>query len=271
MGEYETGDPQVDLGAGGGYDGSSSSGQAEGTSGNPAWTNLLSVLPEDLHEKVTPVLSQWDKQVQQRFETVQSEWNDWKPFKEQYKPEDVKWGLSLAQSLAQSPKETYEAIGEYLKTSLGIDPFASSPNPSGQGQQEPSTSAAEDPYALKFQEVQQQLDLVARAVLAKEQKDSVAAAEAQLDVELKAAKDKYGEYDEKFVLARLQAGDSVEGAVKAYTEIAEQAAKRARPKFSFLGSGGGVPATPVDPRKMTESARNKLAVEMLMAARGEMD
>lgn len=258
---------QLDLGAGTGYD--AGSGTDGGTGGNPSWGELLSALPDEYHEKVTPVLSKWDQGVQQRFEKVQSEWEPWKKYRDTYKPEEVEWGLSLAQSLANDPKATHEAIGEYIKNTLGIDVTAPSANPSGQGQQEPTDT--QDPNALALAQYKQQLDLVSRAVLAKEQKDQEAAAEIQLDRELTAAKTKYGEYDERFVLARLQAGDSVDQAVQAYHSIAEQAAKNARPRFQFLGAGGGVPATPIDTRKMTDTDRNKLALEMLMAARSEMD
>lgn len=261
------GDDQLDLGAGTGYD--AGSGSDGGSGNNPAWGELLSALPEEYHDKVTPHLSKWDQGVQQRFESVQSEWAPWKKYKDTYKPEEVEWGLSLAQSLANDPAATYQAIGEYMKNTLGIDVSASSANPSGQGQQEPTD--VQDPNSLALAQYKQQLDLVSRAVLAKEQKDQEAAAEAQLDRELTDAKTKYGDYDEKFVLARLQAGDTVDSAVQAYHSIAEQAAKNARPRFQFLGAGGGVPATPIDTRKMTDTDRNKLALEMLMAARSEMD
>jgi hypothetical protein len=261
-------DDQLDLSAGTGYD--AGSGSEGATGGNPAWGELLSALPQEYHEKVTPVLTKWDQGVQKRFETVQSEWEPWKKYKDTYKPEEIDWGLSLAQSLANDPKATYEAIGEYLKNTVGVDVSSSSTaNPSGQGQQEPT--AVPDPVAQELATYKQQLDLVSRAILAKEQQDREAAAERQLDLELNAAKDKYGEYDERFVLARLQAGDSVDQAVQAYHAIAEEAAKRARPRFQFLGAGGGVPATPIDTRKMSDKDRNQLALEYLQAARAEMD
>src|SRR5213592_3195837 len=91
-----------------GYDGASDAGQqgSDNQGGlNPAWTDLLNELPQELHSKVTPVLQTWDKGVQDRFNKVHSEYEPWKTItKSGVDPETAQFALNLLNSVNNQPE-----------------------------------------------------------------------------------------------------------------------------------------------------------------------
>src|SRR6187399_3584926 len=123
-----------------GYDG----GQAQGTGNNPAWNKFLEVVPQDLHEKVTPLLQKWDSGVQDRFNKVHSEYEPWKGLKESgVDPELAQFGVNLVSALQNDPQMVFKALQEHYGFNTPTPPADNS----GQGQSEPSP---EDQYNSRF-------------------------------------------------------------------------------------------------------------------------
>lgn len=245
--------------------------EPEGSSerGNPAWNDFLSVIPEELHEKVTPVLQKWDQGVNDRFNKVHSEWEDWKPIREQYSVKDVQWGTQLAQALAADPKRTWESIAEHY----GFN----SPS-SGQGQGEPQNgnvaSENEDPYSPRLSELENRLEMVSKALLAKHQAEELQAADRQIELELKAAREKHGDFDPEYVTALMTTGMSADAAAAKYRTLVETTAKQFKPPLpSFLGGGGGTAPgnQSPDPRKMNSTERSKYVVDLLNSYKAQND
>jgi len=250
-----------DLGSGS-Y--TSGDGQTEGTGQvNPSWSEFFSVVPQEYHEKVTPVLKSWEDRRAEELTKVQSEWEDWKQFKDKrFTPEDVNWGLTLAQSLAQDPRKLWETVGSHYN-------FTSTPD---SDEDSADSTADADPYALKFKEFESKLDQVAQAIVASHRTDQLKQAEMELDKELNAARNKHGDFDEEYVVTMMQTGMTADNAAAKYKALVESAAKQFKPPPPMMlgGGGGGVPGSgQPDPRKMTPQERRKLTVDILNAANAQ--
>lgn len=84
--------------------------------GNPAWKPILDVLPESLHGIVTPVLQEWDKGVQQRFQEIRSEYSELEPYKKfveaNIDPGYAEQAIILADQLQREPAKIVTQINE---------------------------------------------------------------------------------------------------------------------------------------------------------------
>jgi len=247
------------FGAGDSGQGDYTGGQGEGQQGiNPAWNDLLGVVPQELHSQVTPHLQNWDRNVQQRFEKVQSEYEPWKPvIGSGFNPEDAQFALNLLNALQSNPRDVYDRLGEYYK-------FNNPDGLQGQGQGEPPTE--DNPYAKDIAELRQQNQQLAELMYQQRQAEMAQQADSQLDAELSALKQKYGDYNEKFVVAQMMAGTSAEEAVQQYFAWRDQELQRNIPKPLILGAGGSVPNGGIDPRKLDDKGTKSLIVDMLKAA-----
>src|SRR6185503_19536475 len=140
---------------------------------NPAWQPLMEVIPTQFASQVTPILQQWDKGVQDRFQTVQSTYAPYKDFVDQgVKPEEIQAARALMQALEADPRSFYDRMGQYYAEQWGLD--------QGQGSDD-----ADDDYSLDdlddgqdsfnpennpyFQKLQEQQDLLTQAVTAQYQ------------------------------------------------------------------------------------------------------
>lgn len=228
-----------------------------GSNGNPAWNEFLEAVPQEFHNKVTPVLEKWDKGVQERFQKVHSEYEPWKPIlKTGVDPETTQFALNLLNTLNDNPELVHKAIGDYYK--LGDKA------PVEQGQVEPVDQ--DDPYKAKFEQLEQQANTMAQILLKQREEQVNAQADAELDQELAKLRKTYGEFDEEYILAKMTNGHSAEDAVKSYYQAVERMAKSKMPRPLIMGGGGGVPGQNVDPRKLSDSGTKNLVVEMLKAA-----
>jgi hypothetical protein len=93
-----------------------------------------------------------------------------------------------------------------------------------------------------------------------------------LILNLKGAEDKCkqltgGRYDERYILARLQLGDSTEDAIQSFVDIVGKAEAVKPPAPAILPSGGGVPSSAINVNKLTDAERKQLVVNSLMASR----
>lgn len=233
---------------------------------NPAWNEFIEAIPEDLREQVqpaiTPVLQKWDQNVQKRFE-------QYKPF-EKYKdvdPQVIDYSLNLFNSLNtnEGALQVWEQLGKYLESEGLL------------GQEEDEEEEEEVdwdsiPPALRKQieQLQGGFSTLAEYQIAQEQARREAEEDALLDKELKQLREKYGDYDEEWVLAKMINGMDAEDAVKAYHEWLDktlQERNRPQPNFRPLGSGsGGFPTgnPGFDPKKASSREVKDLVAQMLM-------
>ncbi len=261
------------LGDDTGYTGeqSTTGGQEQGQQQpgiNPAWNDFLKDVPQDLHPKVIPHLQEWDKKVNTRFETIQSQIKPWESVtKSGMTPDEVMYSAQLLDALNKNPRMVYDAIGSYYEYAKD----ASNQGVSGQGPTvEPQNT--DDPYAPKFTAFEQQInelkhqnDLLARAQQVQIEQRLQQQADVALDSELKSLKARYGDYDENYVLALMSNGASGDDAVKAYQGLAQKLGGGSAPRPLILGGGsGGIPGNnSVDVRKASDQDVKGLVASML--------
>lgn len=230
---------------------------------NPAWESVLSVLPAEFHPLVTPEFQKWDQSAQQRIESVNQQFEPFKPFTEAgIKPQDLEQGLQLMARLNEDPKGFYEALTEAY----------------GFGGEIESEEEGDEEEAPNFQDprvdqLQQNLDLVAQTILSQQQEKANEQASRELDAELTSLRQKHGDFDERYVLSLAAVNDGVtlEQAVESYKQLVDNVLQKNPRQFAptVLGnsSGGtGLPSQAIDPTKLDGKATRNLVAEMLKAA-----
>jgi hypothetical protein len=235
-------------------------GQGDASGINPAWNDVLSAVPEDVHSQITPHLRNWD----QNFQRVQSDFAPYKEFKEaNISPDQIRMGMGIMQALEQNPKQVYELLQQQFN--FGEEP--------GQGETEnaPTDDLDNLPDSVKEQlglipELQKQLDTVMQWAVTQQSASSEAQEDEALDNLISGLKSQHGEFDERYVLSLMQAGVDPQDAIKEYHSFVEKVSSDAqRPRApKILGSGGIVPGEQaLDPRKMTPQDTKSLVAQML--------
>lgn len=238
----------------------------DGPKVNPAWNNLLEKLPAGLHGLVIPELQSWDKNFQEKTTEVQSRYAPYQSLLDNnVPPEQVENALRTMQMLQQDPRKFYEELGKFYEAEWG------------QGQEGQVTAPEEETFTLgeddfditkhpKFQELMQNQQVMAQYLQQQIEAEQQAAADKQIETDLKNLTEKYGEFDEEWVLAlTMQKNQSLEDSVKAYHEFvtkvrtAPRAGDSAPPVFSPTG---GVPSTHTDPRNMNRKDTRNLVAQL---------
>lgn len=229
---------------------------------NPAWDDVLGLIPESLHASITPHFQKWDSAAQSRIETVNEsmkQFENYKPFVEHgIEPSELEQGLRLMYEINNNPRSVYDALAKAYNYQAAVEAAAN--------EGEETSQLTDDP---RFSKLQEGIELVSKIVLADQQAKQDATADIQLDRELKALQDKYGEYDEDFVLAKMQSGFSGEQAVEAFMSL-KSSFQQSRPFApNILGGGSpgaGLPSNAIDPTKLSSKDTRNLVAEMLAAA-----
>lgn len=232
---------------------------------NPAWNDVLSVLPEQFHSVVTPHFQQWDQAAQKRIEQANqsvSQFEPFKPFLENgISPEDLEQGLQLMYQINQDPKAVYEALGQaYNLTPAQVEAVIE-----GEGEEEEEPQNFQDP---RYDQLQQGLDLVAQTLLQQEQQKISAQADVELDAELNSLREKFGTFDERYVLSLVANGATMEEAATAYQSLTQNILQQNPRPFapSVMGNSGGgtgLPSQAIDPRTLGDKERRALVAQML--------
>jgi hypothetical protein len=243
--------------------------EGEQSQGNPNWNEFYSVLPQELHSQVTPLLEKWDKGVQERFQKVHSDYEPWQPIvKSGVDPQTVQFGLNLINAIENDPYTVYSALQEHYKT----DPrFAPTGNANGtkpeQGQVEPTDN---DPYQRDISELKRQQQVMAQVIVSAREKELEAQQDAALDKELSDAEAKYGKFDQRYVLALMQNGMSANDAVQQFQQFVTNEAKKYAAKPLIMGTGSGIPTqNGLNPKNMDDAGRRNLALQILKAHAAE--
>lgn len=236
--------------------------------GNPAWNDVLSIIPQEFHSQVTPHFSNWDKGVQEKIQKVHSDYQAYKayePFVQNNIPyEEVTQGYGLLRAIYENPQKVIEAI----RQSFNLEPEVIE-----QGESEDvgdEQYANLPPHIMQQLQRQEQMMTTMGQILAKQREQELAAVEAKkLDNVINGLKKEHGDFNEEVVLSlAMQMNGDVVKAHKAYTDmITSELAKRSAPKAPRLISpGGSAPDNAIDPRKLNGRQTTDLVVEMLKAA-----
>lgn len=83
---------------------------------NPAWQGLLDKLPQEFHSLILPDLKAWDQGVQQKFQEIHSQYDDYKAYevfvKKNIDPEYIEQAVTLADRLQADPKGLMAQVNE---------------------------------------------------------------------------------------------------------------------------------------------------------------
>lgn len=242
---------------GGNPDGGGASGP------NPAWNDVLGVIPKEYHDAVTPHFQKWDQSAQQRIEQANSQvqaFEAYQPFLEHgIDPQELENGLRLMYEINNNPKSVWDALGKaYSLTETGEEP----------GEGEGAEGNFQDP---RFDQLQQGIELVSKIVLEDQQSKASAKADAELEAELGALRQKYGDFDEGYVLAMMQNEMPGDAAVQAFqsfrNSLLQNNPRPFAPNVMGNSAGGmGYPSQQVDPTKLSGKDTRNMVVEMLRAA-----
>lgn len=242
--------------------------QAQGNNGfNPAFTPLLNDIPQDLHSKVLPHLQEWDKGVAAKLNKVQQGYEPWKPIIDMgVTPENVQIGLNLINLLEQQPETLYRALVDYYH--FGDQQQQGAP---GQGQntgnQQQQQQQEEDPYAQKYNQLEQGFNTLANHVLSQNKQQEQARADQALDTEIQAARKQYGDvFDEEWIIAKCMANDklTIADAAKMYSEWYQKQAAKFGARPLIMGAGGnGLPQQNVDVTKLSPKDTRSLVAQMI--------
>lgn len=245
------------------YDGNQTGGEGQQGSeqGNPAWGEFLNVVPQELHHQITPILKKWDDGVQERFSKVQSDYAGYKAFKDSgIDPAVLQQGYQIHQALQSDPKRVFEAlVGAYPDLLEGLQ----QQNQSGQGQQEPT---AEDLLQKRLDAMDAQQRQIAEVMIAQHRAEEVARADAALDAEFADMRKKYGDFNDEWVLSKLQVNPkmTVEAAVQAYQQFESGIRAKYAPKPLFIGGGSsGLPGSAPDVTKLSDKDTTNYVAEIL--------
>lgn len=94
--------------------------EAGGDTGvNPAWDTLKEKLPKEFHNQIDPILAEWDKGVQQKFQQNAEElrkYEAWKEFVDSgADPQQLRVASQMAQNLNTDPVTFYNNLASMLR------------------------------------------------------------------------------------------------------------------------------------------------------------
>lgn len=244
---------------------------------NPAWADFLGGFPESMHPMVKEHLSKWDEGINQRIQSVHSEYADFKPYRDAgITPDVLNQAYGIYQAVNDDPRKVWEALNE----AYGFNAQGGSPsvNPQ-QGQVNPQPNQPTgDEYGIgeggqlnpEVERLKAMTENMAQILIKQEEERRVAAEDAQLSQHLKAAHDKFGNFDETFVLSYVQMGKSMEDAVKAYQGIVNDIRSgdnRPAAPITIGGRGSApLPSQQIDPASLNPVETRSLVANLMKAA-----
>lgn len=247
--------------------------------GHPAWQEILDKLPGGLHDMIRPELEKWDRGVQERFQQVQSRYEPYKDILESgTPPEDIQRALQMYTLLNNNPRMLYDQMGQYYN-------FATQAPSGGQGQQEnveeydlddeessrAQVAAANGITPEKLQQLEQNQTILAQYLYKQHMEAQQAQEDAALEQELQALREKYGDFDEEFVVAVASHTGDLEAAVNKFNEIKNRVAGAPRPGSNLprpIQPGSSTPSTAVNPAELDSKGTRDLIVEFLKSRNG---
>lgn len=239
---------------------------------NPAWNDVLGLIPQTLHSQITPKFQEWDKNYQNSIQKVHSQYEPWKPFIDGgIDPENVNFSLGLMNAISENPQEVVNAIQTWMKEE-GVDPGQQSEQ-QGQFDQTPQYDPNDITSHPKFVEMEEALQTMAQIMLQQRETEQSAQQDQELEDELGRLKQEHGDFDENYVISICANSDgeiSLEDAIQMDQERTQSILSgRRQPGPPVLGSGGAFPNSTPDPRKLGSTDTRNLVAQMLQQAKGQ--
>lgn len=251
-------------------------GPEESLKVNPAWQPVLDKLPTSLHHLVIPELQNHNKNVDKLVNQVHSRYEPYKQFIEnKVDPRVLDEGVRVYQALQADPVQFVKAVQQYYGHLFQPEQGPVQQLPQGEEVDE----ALDSPFSLEkdphFQRYQQMTETMAQALLQQHQEQQMAMEDAQLDADLEAAREKYGEFDDDYVmaLAEFKTDGNIDEAVQMYIAKRDSIiASHRNPSATapiLMGSGGGSPAPTIPVNSLDANGRKNLVAQLLARAKAQ--
>jgi hypothetical protein len=238
---------------------------------NPAWNDVLSVLPEQFHQMVTPHFQKWDDAANQRIESVNSqlkEFESYKPFAEHgITSDEIEQGLRILYEVNNNPQNVYNA----LQSAYNFGQQQTTTEAANEETDEENSAGLPPEVMEKLSQHDGLLQAVSQIILNDAKAKQDAQADMALETELNKLKETHGDYDEDYVLTKMMSGMSGEDAVKSYQALVQNLSPKpfAPTVLSNSGGGAGVPSNAIDPTKLSGKETRNLVAQMLAAEFGK--
>lgn len=259
-------------------------GTTQENSGHPAWQPILDALPDDaLRNMVLPKLQEWDQGVQQRFQSLHSQYEPWKPVLDSATPEVVQQALNLLQRLEDDPEFVYKSLGEaYGFTTQQVQQTAQAAGTSGQGTGEPQQPVVidgqeydpNDPLLRKISDLEGVLGGLQSYLQTQQeqtqQEQAIAEYNSYMENLRQDPRFKDGPYDEDVIDHMVASGISPEDAIARYQTAVKQAAggitqqpqqqqQQAPAVMGGTAGGSGLPSGQINPATLDSKGTKQLA------------
>lgn len=262
--------------------------------GHPAWQEILSEVPEDLHPLLKPKLEEWDRNVQNKLQGVRSEYegfDTYKPLIENKIPlEHVQQALYLAHQLEQNPQEIVDqAIKAFDLKYVPADQISSNNDEEEEEDYEDMSSNFDITKHPEFKAMQEQARQLQEYLDSQKQEEESQQALSNWEKELQELhskhdiKDEQGNvvrpgFDDTFVTAFAAQGYEPEDAVKMFNDIVNERVQtlaghtqQQQEPLVVMGGDGttgtGIPQQPVNMGKLGKYAVDDLVQQIIDADR----
>lgn len=240
--------------------------------GNPAWKELFDIMPSQLHPQIRPILDKWEQGTQQRFQQHAETIKQYEPYRDLIENnvpmEYIEQALSIAQLIDENP----QGFMQQLQSIFGGDQEQEyEQGPNGYDDQEGTFEQqqwdlTQDP---KFQELQQHQDLLANYIAQQMTQEQEASEDAELDTMLDDLRERYGDYDERYVVTMAASGMHPEDAVKQYMEMVNGIRSQPRADAGLpriVSPSNGMPSEQIDVANLSDGDRKRLVQNILAQA-----
>lgn len=203
---------------------------------------FLRGVPEEHREILAPYVKKWDAGVTRRFQELHSQYA---PYQELGEIEQIQQALEVMQYLQESPEELYQLLHEqYGEQGL------QEPVPEGT----PQVPGAIPPeYEQRMNQLQSVVELMAQDFVEKQRMQAEAQEDEELESYLDNLREEFGDFDETWVLTKMQAGMDGEKAVKSFMRLRQDIINQAlesQEDVPVLLSGGGSSSGAEKPQKL---------------------
>lgn len=228
---------------------------------NPAWETLKEKLPKEFHSQIDPILSEWDKGVQQQFQKnaeALKKYEAWNEIVDSgLTPDQLRVSHQMAQNLNNDPLTFYNNLAQVLRDNGMLKEAAQAQAKADQVEEEiENLGQVTDPRIDELARNQQKLvEGLAAERQAQLQAEADARLNQQIQTEMAALEEKTGELpqwvkDEVFnrgALMTQQLGRpvSLQEAFIAFQQVRQQMLNTPRPGEKaprVVSGGGGFPA-----------------------------